>query len=111
MMERWGESGCKLTDSPGGLSWLKHTHHRSCWGCGTKRHQTFLLPVVFAFDAQILHLNAVVWLGGGGWIRGAAQKGEKKGERGPILEEPLSAGGGQPKGRILVLESGRGEEG
>lgn len=48
---------------------------------------------------------------GGGGIRGAAQKGKKKGERGPILEEPLSAGGGQPKGRILVLESGRGEEG
>lgn len=35
---------------------------------------------------------------------------EEHRERGPILEELLS-GGGQPKGRILVLESGRGEEG
>lgn len=36
---------------------------------------------------------------------------EEQRERGPILEELLSGGGGQPKGRILVLESGRGEEG
>lgn len=34
---------------------------------------------------------------------------EEETERGPILEELLSGGGGQPKGRILVLESGRGE--
>lgn len=40
------------------------------------------------------------------------QKKQKKGsKRGPILEEALSAGGGQPKGRMLALESGRGEEG
>lgn len=42
--------------------------------------------------------------GGGGLL-------EEQRERGPILEELLSGGGGQPKGRILVLESGRGEEG
>jgi len=34
-----------------------------------------------------------------------------EGERGPTLEELLSGSGGQPKGRILVLESRRGEEG
>lgn len=36
---------------------------------------------------------------------------EEERERGPTLEELLSGSGGQLKGRILVLESGRGEEG
>lgn len=35
----------------------------------------------------------------------------RRGKGAPLLEELLSGGGGQPKGRILVLESGRGEEG
>lgn len=52
---------------------------------------------------------------GCGLVRGGAGGGqallEEQRERGPILEELLSGGGGQPKGRILVLESGRGEEG
>lgn len=45
--------------------------------------------------------------------RGKGKQGllEEERERGPTLEELLSGGGGQPKGRILVLESGRGEEG
>lgn len=34
-----------------------------------------------------------------------------EGERGPILDKLLSGSGGQPKGKILVLESQRGEEG
>lgn len=36
---------------------------------------------------------------------------EEEKERGPGLEELLSGGGGQHKGRILVLESEKGEEG
>lgn len=43
--------------------------------------------------------------------KGEAEVVRGEGERGPILEERLSGGGGQPKGRILVLESRRGEEG
>lgn len=45
------------------------------------------------------------------WGGGGEQGLLEERERGPILEELLSGGGGQPKGRILVLESGRGEEG
>lgn len=36
---------------------------------------------------------------------------DEVGTRGPILEELLSGSGSQPKGRIVVLESERGEEG
>ena len=43
-------------------------------------------------------------VGGGGSGAGAVRRGKR--ERGPTLEELLSGGGGQPKGRILVLESG-----
>lgn len=50
-------------------------------------------------------------------VLGRGKQGEKRrgggggGMRGPTLEELLSGGGGQPKGRIVVLESERGEEG
>lgn len=51
--------------------------------------------------------------GGSGKGRtGREEEGRRRGgTRGPTLEELLSGGEGQPKGRIVVLESERGEEG
>lgn len=44
-------------------------------------------------------------------VGGVSAQKKKKAKGAPFLEEALPARGGQPKGRILALESGRGEEG
>lgn len=66
---------------------------------------SYVSPTLF----QVLNQRGRGLVGGG--EKGKLGLLEEEWERGPIREELLSGGGGQPKGRILVLESGRGEEG
>lgn len=91
------------------LTWRTHTHHPSRHICGKEASSCVPPTTDYASDSKILHFNAVVWLCWCWW--GGQGSSAKKGKRGLILEELLSAHRGQPKGRILVLESGRGEEG
>jgi len=82
------------THTPGERSHLalSHTHtHTLC--CRMICLLTF--PLLW-FLFQALNQRGRGLVGGGGPI---------------LVEELLSGGGGQPKGRILVLESARGEEG
>lgn len=79
-----------------------HTHE----GCAGR-------PVYSSLSLLWFPFHVLNWRGLGVVVRGKGEaevvRGE--GERGPNLEERLSGSGGQPKGRILVLESQRGEEG
>lgn len=101
-------SARKLTYTPGKPSCLKHTHNQSCWVYRMTCLLVFPLLLWFVFQVLILRGCGLV---GGVCVGGDQGLLEEQRERGPILEELLSGGGGQPKGRILVLESGRGEEG
>lgn len=79
-----------------------HTLHTGCAG----------LPVFLSFPCSGFHFRlrtgeASALL----WGKGKQRLSEEKEKGAPVLEKRLSGSGGQPKGRILVLESHRGEEG
>lgn len=92
-------SACKLTYTPGVPSCLTHTHTQDDL-------PSYVSPTWFLFQVLNQRGRGHVWE-----VKGKQGLLKEEWERGPILEELLSGSGGQPKGRILVLESGRGEEG
>lgn len=91
------------TYTPGEVSSLTHTH-LSCTLGLLDDLSSYVSPTLVSIPSPQSERPWSCWEGGKG-------SREEKRERGPTLEELLSGGGGQPKGRILVLESGRGEEG